>query len=102
MKVLSSVEGILKNHPKVETGNLPVRLVSLGTYSLNLEVFAYGTTRDFDEFLTLQQELLLRILQAVEQAGTALAVPVQENVETQEAGRASSDGRAEDPGTPLL
>ena len=97
MKVLSSVEGILKNHPKVETGNLPVRLVSLGTYSLNVEVFAYVTTRDFDEFLALQQELLLRILQAVEQAGTALAVPVQENVETQAAGGASLDGRARTP-----
>jgi MscS family membrane protein len=102
MKVLSSVEGILKSHPKVETGNLPVRLVSLGTYSLNVEVFAYGTTRNFDEFLAMQQELLLRILQAVEQAGTALAVPVQENVGTQEAGRGSSDGRAEGPGRPLL
>lgn len=85
MAVLSSVEKILKSHPKVEAGSLPVRLVGLGTYSLNVEVFAYVTTSDYDEFLVLQQQLLLQILQAVEQAGTALAVPVQENVEARRA-----------------
>lgn len=82
-KVLSSVEGILKGHPKVETGALPVRLVGVGTYSLNVEVFAYVKTSDYDEFLSVQQELLIKLLQAVERAGTALAVPVQENVELQ-------------------
>jgi len=79
--VLSSVEKILKKHPKVEAGDLPVRFVGIGTYSLNVEIFAYVATPDFDEFLRLQQPLLLEILQAVAAAGTALAVPVQENVE---------------------
>jgi MscS family membrane protein len=77
------VEGILKGHPKVETGALPVRFVGVGTYSLNVEVFAYVKTSDYDEFLAVQQELLIKLLQAVERAGTALAVPVQENVELQ-------------------
>ncbi len=81
LQVLSSVETILKNQPKIEVGNLPVRFVGLGVYSLNVEVAAYVTTRDNDEFLALQQELLLKIMQAVEAAGTALAVPVQENIE---------------------
>jgi len=34
-------------------------------------------TRDYDEFLQIQEELLLWILDAVESAGTALAVPTQ-------------------------
>lgn len=85
MAVLSAVEKILQSHPKVEAGSLPVRLVGLGTYSLNVEVSAYVTTSDGDEFLVLQQQLLLEILQAVEHAGTALAVPVQENVELRRA-----------------
>jgi len=80
LEVLSSVMGILKDHPKVEAGNVPVRFVGLGSYSQNLEVFAYLTTRDYDEFLVLQQDLLLKILHAVDEAGTALAVPVQENI----------------------
>jgi MscS family membrane protein len=80
LEVLSSVMAILKSHPKVETGNVPVRFVGLGSYSLNLEVFAYLSTCDYDEFLVLQQDLLLGILHAVEAAGTSLAVPVQENI----------------------
>jgi MscS family membrane protein len=90
LKVLSSLEAILKNHPKVEVGSLPVRFVGLGTYSLNIEVFAYVKTPDFDEFLALQQQLLIKILQAVEDAGTALAIPVQENIALQLTGSPSA------------
>jgi MscS family membrane protein len=80
LKVLSSVSEILKNHAQVETSALPVRFVGVGTYSLNIEVAAYIRTSDYDEFLALQQELLLRMLRAVEEAGTALAVPLQETL----------------------
>jgi MscS family membrane protein len=56
-----------------------VRFVGVGAYSLDVEVVAYVTTSDYDEFLAIQQELLLKMLQAVEHAGTALAVPLQES-----------------------
>src|SRR5215469_15750538 len=79
LEVLSSVREILKAHPKVDAGNLPVRFVGVGPYSLDVEVVAYINTADYDEFLGLQQELLLRMLQALEKAGTALAVPLQES-----------------------
>jgi MscS family membrane protein len=78
LNVLSSLREILKTHPKV-AGSLPVRFVGVGPYSLDVEVVAYVNTADYDEFLALQQELLLRMLQAIEKAGTALAVPLQEN-----------------------
>ena len=79
MKVLSSLTEILKGHPKVEIGRLPVRFIGVGAYSLDIDAAAYVLTADYDEFLELQQELLLKMLQAVEQAGTALAVPLQES-----------------------
>jgi MscS family membrane protein len=88
LKVLSSLSEILRGHPKVETGDLPVRFVGVGAYSLDVEVVAYVTTSDYDKFLALQQELLLKMLQAVEQAGTALAVPIQESFESQRPTRA--------------
>lgn len=78
--LLNSVGQILKAHPKVETGAVPVRFVGVGTYSLDLEVFAYLRTTDGDEFLQIQQDLFLRILDAVEAAGTALALPTQASV----------------------
>ena len=79
LQVLASLREILTTHPKVETGPIPVRFVGVGPYSLDVEVNCYVKTTDFDEFLATQQELLLRILQAVEQAGTRLAVPLQES-----------------------
>ena len=82
LKVLASCRQILMGHPKVETGGIPVRFVGVGAYSLDVEVVGYVTTSDYDEFLKIQQELLLQILHAVEQAGTALAVPLQESFES--------------------
>jgi MscS family membrane protein len=81
LKVLASMREILAGEPKVEPGNLPVRFVGVGPYSLDVEVSAYVRTSDYEEFLTLQQDLLLKILQAVEGSGTALAVPLQESSE---------------------
>ena len=88
LQVLSSFREILAGHPKVElAGKMPVRFIGVGSYSLEVEVVAYVTTSDYDEFLALQQELLLKMLQAVEQAGTALAVPLQESLASERAPR---------------
>jgi len=87
LRVLASLREILTTHPKVETGPIPVRFVGVGTYSLDVEINCYVKSTDFDEFLATQQELLLRILQAVEQAGTRLAVPLQESFESRGAPR---------------
>jgi MscS family membrane protein len=85
LRVLASFREILTGHPKLETGKIPVRFVGVGAYSLDVEVVAYVSTSDYDEFLEIQQELLLRMLRAVEQAGTALAVPLQESFESRQA-----------------
>lgn len=79
-QILSAIQKLLIEHAKVETGPIPVRFVGVGTYSLDLEVFAYVLTSSGDEFLTIQQELLLRLLDEVTAAGTALALPTQASV----------------------
>ena len=78
-RVLSSARDILKQNPKVEIGDIPVRFTGIGPYSLDVEVFAYILTPDFDVFLGVQQELLLELMWAVERAGTGLAVPLYES-----------------------
>jgi MscS family membrane protein len=83
LRVLESSREILSGHPKVEAGKIPVRFVGVGTYSLDIEVVLYVKTSDYDEFLAIQQDLLLQLLRAVEQAGTSLAVPLQESFEPQ-------------------
>jgi len=89
---LASLREILASHPKVETGPIPVRFIGVGAYSLDVEVNAYVKTADFDEFLAVQQELLLRMLQAVEQAGTGLAVPLTESFQPGSAPRGTPSG----------
>jgi MscS family membrane protein len=77
-QVLASFDKILRDHPKVEVGSIPVRFINIGSYSYDIEIFAYVLTADGDEFVRIQQELLLSIMDAVEAAGTALAVPARE------------------------
>ncbi len=75
--LLQSITKLLKANPKLETGALPVRFVGIGAYSLDIEIFIYILTLDGDEFMRIQQDLFLAILDAVQEAGTALAVPTQ-------------------------
>lgn len=76
--VLNSCREVIVNHADVEPGQIPVRLIGLGTYSLDIEVNAYVTTTENDRFLAIQEDLLLKLLQGVEMNGAALAVPWQE------------------------
>ncbi|HXE12444.1 MAG TPA: mechanosensitive ion channel family protein [Bryobacteraceae bacterium] len=77
-QVLASFDGILREHPEVEVGRVPVRFASIGSYSYDVEIFAYVLTRDGDRYLEVQTELYLKLIDAVEAAGTGLAVPMNE------------------------
>ncbi len=79
-ELLSSIAKMLAEHPKLEKSALPIHFNGVGTYSLDMEIFAYALTKDGDEFNRIQQDLYLRILDAVEAAGTALALPTQANI----------------------
>jgi MscS family membrane protein len=75
--VLAEVRRVLSDHPKIETSTVRVRLVELGSSSLNLELLSYVLTQDFNEFAEVREDLLLRIMNFVEDSGTTLASPSQ-------------------------
>ena len=75
--VLAEVRRLLYGHSRVETSSARIRFVKMGDSSLNLEVFSYITTRDFNEFLAIQEDLLLRIMDIVANAGSDFAFPSQ-------------------------
>jgi MscS family membrane protein len=75
--VLAGVRKLLLEHPRVLEDPARVRLVEFGPHSFQLEVFAYVDSSDWNEFLGIREELLLQITDAVEAAGTRLAVPAQ-------------------------
>ena len=74
--VLTGIQRMLDEHSSVEP-EARVRFISIGTFSFDVEVFAYVYARDWNEFLRFQEELLLGITEIVERAGTSLALPAQ-------------------------
>jgi MscS family membrane protein len=85
--LLDQIGAVLKSHPKLDPSGR-VRFIGIGQHSVDLEIHTYVLTADHDEFLLIQQELLLRFLETIEAAGTALAVPTQMTVIRREAARA--------------
>jgi MscS family membrane protein len=75
--VLKGIDNLLDQSPVIESGSSRVRLLRFGPSSLEVEAFAYVFARDWNHFLELQQNLLLRIMECVESAGVRIAVPSQ-------------------------
>jgi MscS family membrane protein len=75
--VLSEIRRLLYSHPKIETKTVRVRLTDIAAGSLNVEVFSYVLTVDFNEFAAVREDLLLRMMDLVEEAGTSVAMPSQ-------------------------
>jgi MscS family membrane protein len=73
--VLAQIRRLFYEHPKVETDGARIRFIGYDNSSLTLEVFCYVLTRDNTEFLAVQEDLLLRIMDIVEASGTTIAVP---------------------------
>ncbi|GIW42576.1 MAG: hypothetical protein KatS3mg076_3153 [Candidatus Binatia bacterium] len=75
--VLVEIKKMLVAHPKVEKDPARIRFVGFGACSLDLEIFAYIRTNDYNEFLAIQEDLNLRIMDIVAASGTGFAFPSQ-------------------------
>lgn len=73
--VLARLREMLLAHPKIDPDPARVRFVGFGAYSLDLEVFAYARTSDWNEFLQIREDVFLRVMDIVEEAGTGFAFP---------------------------
>jgi MscS family membrane protein len=73
--VLAQTRRLFYEHPKVETDGARIRFTGYDNSSLILDVFCYVLTRDNNEFLAIQEDLLLRIMDIVEASGSAIALP---------------------------
>jgi MscS family membrane protein len=73
--VLAQIRRLFYEHPKVETEGARIRFIGYDNSALTLEVFCYVLTRDGAEFLAIQEDLLLRIMDIVAASGTGFAFP---------------------------
>ena len=75
--VLAGIRELLIGHPKVFPDPGRVRFEGYGPGSKNLGIFAYLDCQSQNDFLAIQEDLLLRIEDIVSEAGTAFAIPAQ-------------------------
>ena len=77
--VLIRLRELLYAHPRIDPDPARVRFVGFGAYTLDVEIYAYVRTADFNEFLGVREDLFLRIMDVVAASGTGFAFPSQTN-----------------------
>ena len=75
--VMAEVHSLLSGHAATDTGSVRVRFVRFGASSLEVDIFAYVFARDWNNFLEIQESLLLSVMDIVHKAGVGIAFPSQ-------------------------
>jgi MscS family membrane protein len=75
--VLANLREMLLAHPRVTDDPARVRASGFGESSVDVDVFAYVATADWNKLLAVQEDVVLRIIDIVKTAGTAFAVPAR-------------------------
>jgi len=75
--LLVRIRELLYEHPRVDSNRARIRFIAFGQYSLDVEIFAYVLETNINEFLAVQEDLLLRIMDIVESSGSGFAFPSQ-------------------------
>ena len=75
--IVGDIATRLREHPRIDPTVVRARFLRLSASSIDIEVFAYLFARDWDQFLELQESLLLEIMEIVERRGATIAFPSQ-------------------------
>jgi MscS family membrane protein len=73
--LLDKITSLLRQHPKIESEALRVRLVGFGEAGFEVEINCHILTSNLDEFMAIREDLLLRIVDLVFETGATLAIP---------------------------
>jgi MscS family membrane protein len=79
-KLIDDITQTLQGDTRIDAGNVPARMIGIGQWSFDVEVFVLIRTADANQFLSIQQELLLKLLALVRENGMSLALPTQVSV----------------------
>ena len=75
--LLDEARRLLLEHPRVVLEGQRVRFVGFGASSLDVEVFCYLDTKDFQTFTAIAEELNFKLMDIVARSGSAFAYPTQ-------------------------
>jgi MscS family membrane protein len=73
--VLASLRNMLLAHPRVVDDEPLVRFAGFGDFALNVEVRVNINTADLTEFRAVREDIFLRVMKIVKEAGTGFAFP---------------------------
>lgn len=76
-QIVSRVRDLLAGQTGVELDSVRARFFRMSPSSLDIEIVSYIFAADWPAFLAIQENLLLRIMEIIEAAGTAIAFPSQ-------------------------
>jgi MscS family membrane protein len=76
-KLIGDLRHVLLTHPRVNPAPARVRFIEVGLNGVKIEVFAYVDTADIEVFFEIQEELLLKMMEVVENSGTQFMLPSQ-------------------------
>ncbi len=74
---LDQLRDMLLKHPKVEASTARVRVLKLGDNGIEVEIYAFIMDRDYGEYLAVQEDLILQVIETLERTGAAVALPTQ-------------------------
>jgi len=79
-QLMSAIAKLLEDHSSVDASGVPLRFTKITSESFDIEIFAYVLTADYNEFLKIQSDLLIKILEAASKLNVRFAVPFQESI----------------------
>jgi MscS family membrane protein len=75
--VLAKIREMFHAHPRIDPETVRVRFAGYGPSSLDILIRVYARTREWNDFYAIQEDVLFRIKEIVEQAGAGFAFPSQ-------------------------
>jgi MscS family membrane protein len=78
--IMDAITKILQEHSMVDASGVPLRFAKITPQSLQIEIFAYVLTPDYNQFLIVQSELLVKFMEAASELEVGFAVPFAESI----------------------
>ena len=108
--LLGQIQTLLIEDPKVEDASARARFLRFAEYALEVELYCYILEPEYNQYLATQEQLLLKIMDAIEKAGAVVALPTQTTFVAQDAwidplkekAAEAAVEKARDPGVPGL
>jgi len=73
--VLARIRETCHAHPEIDSDTVRIRFSGYGDSALEIDLFIYALTNVREEYFAIREDILLRLINVVEEAGTGFAFP---------------------------